>query len=172
MLSLGLSGLYAQKESQKLKIYKATVFPMNVASSRVKGALYENKDSSIVISNSYVKKDFATNNFQTTEIHVRDIKNIRIRRKNKTGKNLLIGTLIGVTLGGIVGYAQGDDSCTSGWCFWSLTAEDKAVLNGMGFGVLGAGIGALSASFSLKIDINGNPMKLDRLRKYSIKKFH
>ena len=69
-------------------------------------------------------------------IDIADIKAIRIVKKSKAW---LYGLSIGIAAGAILGYAAGD---TGGlpFEFW-ITAEQKALVFGIAFGVLGALIG-------------------------------
>lgn len=60
--------------------------------------------------------------------------------------NAGIGFGVGAGIGAMVGLLSGDDECGSGsfGCVLAFTAGQKAVSAGIGFGLLGAAIGALA----------------------------
>lgn len=59
-------------------------------------------------------------------------------------EGLAIGGLGGAVLGAGLGFAAGDDHCTSNsFCILQFSAEDKAVLAGIVWGSIGLGLGAL-----------------------------
>lgn len=68
-------------------------------------------------------------------------------RRSHARRGLGMGALIGVTSGAFMGYTSGDDK--GGWVF-ALTAEEKAVVYGVGLGftglVIGTIVGALQVS--------------------------
>jgi len=169
--------LSAQEKEQKIKIYKTWVSFNNVPFN-VKGVLYEVKDSSILVSNSLLVREYTSGRFKSADLHINTIEKIRIRKKNKVGKAALIGGISGFVIGAIIGYAEGDDPpCSTG--YWgggceSYTAGQKALINGASFAIVGGGIGALVGLIKIKIPINGNIENFNnsknRLKEYSIKK--
>jgi hypothetical protein len=156
------------EKDKKLKIYK-TWISLNNEPKVFKGALYEINDSSIMVSNSFVKKDYSTGNFTLSKINYNDIENVKLRAKNNVGKGALIGTISGLLIGGLIGYLEGDDP-PEDW--FAMTAGDKAVTAGVGMAACGAAIGALCGLIQIKIPINGNlgnyNRNKNRLNQYTI----
>lgn len=170
-----LNSLNAQDTIQKIKIYRTWV-SLNSEPFKIKGVLYEIKDSSILVSSSVVIQDYSIDRFEVANLHINNIETIKTRRKNNIGKGVLIGAVSGFVLGGLIGLISGDDPpCTSGSliCF-RFTAEEKALGTGVPLAVGGAGIGSLIGSIKVKIPINGSINSYNRnknkLREYSIKK--
>ncbi len=56
-----------------------------------------------------------------------------------------LGFLIGAGIGAVVGYSDGDDHCDDdgGWCIFTFTAKEKAVLGGVVLGGTGAIVGLI-----------------------------
>lgn len=142
--------------AQKVKHYKTWVtFTDDI---RIKGTFYSaDKDGLILIGED----------LNETRIDPKTIKTISFRRKGSVGKGVWIGALSGAVVGGIAGYASGDDE--PGW--FSSTAEEKAVGNAIFFAFPGAGIGALFGTKRTIYDINGDYQAylalLDELNSYS-----
>ncbi len=172
MIALAVSGLSAQDTTKKTKIYR-TWISMNSEPFKIKGSLYQVNDSSVFVSNALKIQDYSENRFETVELHVKDIKIIKTRKKNSVGNGALVGAISGLVFGGLIGYASGDDSCPPGtWCIISFTAEEKALMLGVPLSIVGAGLGALIGSAKIVIPINGNAITFNQnkkeLRKYSI----
>jgi len=173
----GLNSLNAQDSIQKIKIYRTWV-SLNSEPFKIKGVLYEIKDSSILVSSSVVIHDYSTDRFEMVELHINNIETIKNRRNNNIGKGVLIGAITGFAVGGLIGLISGDDPpCTAGLaCIFypSLSAEEKALMAGVPLAVGGAGIGALIGSIKVKIPINGSINSYNRnknkLGEYPIKK--
>lgn len=167
-----LNSVHAQGTIQKNKIYR-TWIELNREPFKTKGALYELKDSSILVSNSLVIQDYSTDRFETVKLHINDIETVKIRRKGRIGRGVLFGALGGFALGGIIGLASGDDD-PNDCVFFCLSAGDKALLAGIPLSITGAGLGALIGSLKVKIPINGNISNFNsnksKLRKYTFKK--
>jgi hypothetical protein len=67
-----------------------------------------------------------------------------VRRVRGALEGLGIGFGVGAVLGAGIGFADGDDECSSeGWCILIFSAEEKAMLGGFAFGVIGGGLGLL-----------------------------
>lgn len=140
----------------------------------LEGALYQVADSSILISNSLITEDYLSNNFTISSLNISDIESIAIRRKGTFGRRVLVGTLTGFAVGAIIGAASGDDPpCQSGeWCLFDFSAGEKAMMAGVGLGIIGAGVGAAVGSIKVNIPINRSMGKYKsekkRMRRYSI----
>ena len=165
--------LSSAQEDNIPKIYKAWI-TLNNNSPEVKGVLYDIKDSSISLTNSFSFSgaDYLSGNFKLTTINYNNIYRIKTRRNNSVVAGVLLGTSAGVITGAIIGGSQGDDPpCASFICLFRMTAKDKALLGGVLGAFAGAGVGALSGLITIKIPINGNIQTFnknkDRLRKYS-----
>ncbi|MGB5270276.1 MAG: hypothetical protein WBM77_03750 [Maribacter sp.] len=81
-----------------------------------------------------------------------------IKTKRSAGHNIFLGAAIGAGTGAILGLATGDD----GWFSQGETTGMAGVL----FGIMGTGVGAISATFK-KSDtyyINGEPTKWKAFR--------
>lgn len=63
------------------------------------------------------------------------------RSLRAAGEGFLIGAGAGIVGGAIAGFADGDDPPCDEWCFFNMTAGQKAVLLGVVFGSLGGLIG-------------------------------
>ena len=168
-----LNSLNAQDTVPKIKIYRTWVY-LKSEPFITEGVLYQVNDSSVSVSNSLVKKDYSRGSFKVENLHINDIETINIRKKNSVGKGVGFGAMAGFTTGAIIGWASGDDPPCSEMACLRYTAGQKAVISGIAIAFLGAGIGALIGSASIKIPINGSFSKYNRnknkLRKYSIKK--
>lgn len=162
------SKLQSTKKDKKLKIYKTWISFNNEPKVMhgALGVLYEINDSSIMISNSLVKKDYSSGNFRLSDISYKNIDYIKLRAKNNVGKGALIGTISGLIIGGILGFGSGDDNPEG---LFAMTAGEKAVLAGTGLAICGAAIGALCGLIQIKIPINGNLENFNRNKNKLIK---
>jgi len=162
--------IQTKDNNQKIKIFRIWV-SLKSDPYKIKGVLYEVKDSSVFVSNSLVIQDYSVDKYEVTKLHIADIETIKIRRKNRIGNGVLIGSLTGFVVGGIVGLVDGDDPPGT---LLRLDAEDKAIMMGVPLAVIGAGIGALFGSSKITIPINGSMDNYNRnkekLRTYSINK--
>jgi hypothetical protein len=102
------------------------------------------EDSSIIYRNY--------SNFETSKIMVSNIKQIEFRRKEKIGRSILIGTVSGFALGGIIGLATGADSNT--WPYF--TTEEQTLIAGTLLAIPGAIVGAVVGTMKIKVPISGN----------------
>ena len=147
----------------KPKIYKTWV-SLNKEPFKIKGVLYELKDSSTLVSNSVIIKDYSTNKFETINLHMNSIETIKIRRNNNIGRGVWIGAVSGFVIGGLVGLVGFQDD---------MMYPSTALIIGIPSAAAGAGIGALVGSFKVKIPINGDmnnyKMQKKKLKKYSFK---
>jgi hypothetical protein len=68
-------------------------------------------------------------------------------KRSHAGRGAGIGFLAGLVIGGAIGYASGDENCGgSGWGSLCIEKSELAVAAGLGFGLVGIGIGALVGS--------------------------
>jgi len=158
------------------KIYKTWITVGG--GGKIRGTLYQTKDSSIVIANSFNKLVLQSGKFDLSTIDFRNIYLIEAREDNVVSKGLwkgaLAGFLTGAVAGIITGFASGDDENCLILC---MTAEEKALLGGLSFGLLGIPVGAgvmaiiTSSSLKITIPISGNFERFnenkDRLKQYS-----
>jgi hypothetical protein len=137
--------------------------------NELEGVLYEINDSSISVSNSLLREDYSTGKFKISKINFNNIDVVKTRMKNNVVRVALFGALTGFVAGGLAGLISGDDPPG----FLSFTAGEKALLYGLGFGVGGAGIGALEGLVKIKIPINGSLENFNRnkirLKRYTIR---
>ena len=152
---------------EPLIIYRTWV-KLNIAPYKHEGALYQIKDSSIIVSNSLVVQDYSLNRFELTNLAVTNIETIYARRNNSIGRGALQGALAGLAIGVITGFLSGDDPPG----FMSYTAKEKAQGYGIVFSTLGLGIGALVGSMKISIPIGGSIHNYEQnkilLKEYSI----
>lgn len=130
----------------------------------IKGLLYNVKDSTILVSNSFKWKDYEAGNYEVTKIDFEDIRLITYRKNGIIGKSMFFGAFSGAAAGAIFGCSLGDDPpCGGGICFRS-TAKGKATFFGTTLGFVGLGLGALSA-IKIRIRIRGDYGKFNKDKK-------
>ena len=148
---------------------------------KMRGTLYQTKDSSIVIANSFNRLVLKSGNFDLSTVDFKNIYLIETREDNVVSKELwkgaLAGFLTGAIAGIISGFVSGDDVCEGTFCIFRFSAEQKALMGGLVFGIIGlpvgAGVKAIITSSSLKITIpiSGNYERFnenkERLKEYS-----
>jgi len=144
-------GLKAQNTKQKVRVHK--VWITLVDGTKMKGSLFSADKLGLKITN---KNSFDVANL--ISIEARKIDNIKIRRKGQIGRGVWIGVLAGAATGVLIGFVSGDDEPG----IMSFTKESKAIGLGIAFGVLGTGVGALTATAKKKIIINGDTMNYER----------
>ncbi len=152
--------IQAKDSNQKIKICRIWV-SLKSNPYKIKGVLYEVKDSSILVSNSALKKDYSMGQFEVVEIQISDIRKIKIRRENSVVNGIWIGALSGFVVGGTIVLLEGDDV--------GLT-----IIAGPFFAAIGVGVGGFLGLIKIGIPINGSMnnynINKDKLRKYSINK--
>ena len=165
LISTGFN-LFGQAIPDTFKILKAKVCGIH-NSINTEGALYAINDSCILISNSLLKRDYYSGNYEVSPISVNFIKTLTVRGDKDVGKGALIGFGAGVLLGAIVGLSQGDDpKCTTSfYCGMKsrTIAEEKALVGGIISGIIGASVGAIIGSTGKRFTINGS---VDNYREY------
>jgi hypothetical protein len=162
--------LTAQEDTlQKSKIYKTWISFGDMFN--INGILYQIKDSSILVAETHSQKDLLSGNYQIKRINYNNfhnVQNIKVRRLNNVVGGALVGLLGGVITGAIIGSISGDDPSNQ---IFGYSAEQKAIIDGVFLGILGAGIGCLIGGIRIKIPINGSFVKFTdnktRLRRYS-----
>lgn len=146
--------------SQKKRNYKAWVTLTD--ESKVKGILYSVNEEGILVMDEGLLDTVAFLN--STEINI-----LRLRKKGNIGKGAWIGAASGAIIGGIIGFADGDD--TPG--ILSMKAEEKALAAGVGLAVPGTGVGIIIGSVRKKYDLKGNPKTyqnlVSELREYAMR---
>jgi len=172
-------GLFIYQEisaQEKIKVYSVWLDQIELG-YKVTGFLYDANDSCLLVSYDHAKKGFKNEPTVFSTFAAKDIGTIKLRRKGAVGKRILIGASVGIVLGGIIGFAQGDDepntTILSIFTDPAFTKEDKALF-GMYTGAIGGSIiGALLGAVKIKIPINGNrslyKSNLHNLKGYSYK---
>lgn len=146
------------------KIYETFVY-LNNQKSIVKGILYEIKDSTLLIANSVSKTNYLTGNFQTSNIDIKNIQVLSLRRTNNIKRNAFIWGGIGLAAPLILLFTSGESSQDPLIQFVAYTSAPILSL-------VGAGAGALLGSMRINIPIDGKYENFKenelRLKKYSI----
>ena len=137
-------------EVKRIKLFNAWVFKND--NTVIKGMLYSADLNGITLAknNTFTESDFVI-------IKVAEIAKIKLQKKGQLGKSALIGGVAGAVVGGLIGYSRGDDENI----IFSMSKEDKAIVNGLGFGVLGGGLGLIMGTAKKQIIIDGNQRKYD-----------
>ena len=187
--------IQAQTDSALTRdIYRAWIIPVKKASARPwspptersqvnQGVLYEIKDSSVIIVNSFIEEDYQKDNFDVTKVDARSIDVIKIRKKGNAGMGILIGAISGIAVAGaldLIIYSnwkkvEGANSLEEGLNYIFVQTPQFIPVIASSIGLLGAGIGigAAAGSTSIKIPIKGSQKLFDknrsRLNDYSIK---
>jgi uncharacterized protein (TIGR02145 family) len=167
----GTLALHAQPRSDKPnKLYK-TWISIEGEKHKKTGALYEVRDSAVILSNSYLATDYLSGkNFELSGVKVKNIHVLSLRRNKAVGRGALIGGLSGATLGMVLGLTSentaSNEKANSGITFTA------SVLSAVFLGTCTALIGAAIATHKSKYHISGNQKQYDklksRLKKYSI----
>jgi len=148
------------------KLYK-TWIKMKNKPHKMKGVLFEIRDSSIMVSNSLNREDYVNGQFDVLKVDIRMMDAIKIRTQNNGWKVANMGYYSGLLAGGVIGCVY----------FWSSPEGDDDVLVDSSMGaflgtILGGIIGALIPE-NINITINGSQAQFEKnknmLRSYSIK---
>lgn len=149
-------------------------------SGTIQGALYELRDSSIILATSTRIKDFKANNYSLVKIQATNIKKIKLRNSEAPLIGFAIGASSGAVAGAAIGFAQGTTpgTCAPGqifFCSRRISATEKAIKNGIR-GLTGAGLAGYIACSIIKkkFIVEGNLLTYQRIKlkleKYSIAK--
>jgi len=139
------------------------------------GALLLLKDSSILVSNSFVKEDYYNGNYEVAELYIEDI-NLISTRKRRTG-GALLGGVIGLSVGFLAAsIAEGPPSTSSP----GPSGYNPLIIGSIGPGGGGAGLeygylipaggligaitGGIIGGMKIEIPLNG------RMENYNLKK--
>jgi hypothetical protein len=170
VILLSIPFLSTAQEDTIPKIYRAWI-TLNNNSPEVKGVLFETKDSSISITNSFSRSDYLSGNFNVTTIYYNNIYKINARRNNSVIAGFFLGAAAGAITGAIIGGSKGDDVCPAHHlCLFQMTAGQKAALGTL-CSIPGATTGMIIGQIRIKIPINGSIQTFhknkERLKKYS-----
>ena len=142
---------------KKPKTYNVSIKTVN--NKMIRGKFYAVNDSQLVLVKS-------NNNHQY--IPAENIRSFSAQRKNSALRGALIGFGIGAVTGIITGLASGDDPVYNEPVYdpfsaivvglnnaFAMTAQEKAVMGGLGLGISGAVIGAVVGAVAKKTFIIG-----------------
>jgi len=136
------------------KLYK-TWISVRGDNNKVKGALYEVRDSCLIISSSYQKDDyFKGDRYYLRKLNVSDIEAVSVRRNKAGGRSILIGSLSGIGLGAVMGMlttTPGGNEQEQG-----ITKVSAALVFGLIFGIAGGVIGAAFSPIKTRVAIHGD----------------
>jgi|GEM_PF-2178624 len=164
-----LNNANAQEQNLMNSDYKCWIYAdtNNVLSSRI-GVIYSVADSGINYAPLKHGKIIMSDNVQF--MMADKIDKINVRKSGNSAIGILAGFGIGFLIGGLIGYAQGDDEPG----YISVSAEGKAVVLGHILSLPGMILGGIVGSWRVTIPINRNQnnylMQQERIKKYAIKK--
>ncbi|MGD9344413.1 MAG: hypothetical protein PVH84_01035 [Candidatus Aminicenantes bacterium] len=133
-----------ERRGANIEIYKRNSYPKikgegtpwETSFPDLIGELIAVKDSSLLLKDAGTGTDLS--------VKVAEIKVIKIAKKSNFLKGVGIGFIGGAAFGAFVGFASGDDR--PGWIAFS--AEQKAAMVGLAFGVIGIIIGGIYGATS------------------------
>jgi hypothetical protein len=157
--------------------------PPPKSSPVTKGFLYEVKDSSLLIDDSFSEKRHYMDESVLTQVDARSIDVIKLRKKGNQGTGILIGAVSGLLAAGAVDLiiysnwqkAEGSNSLEKDLNYMFVQAPQFIAVIASTLGLLGTGIGigAAVGSASIKIPIKGSQKLFDknkyRLNDYAMK---
>lgn len=115
----------------KVKKHGAELLIQKKDGQRIKGELLTVKGSNLLLKDS--------SSLSGLTLDIGEINSIQVVKKSKLFQGLGYGLLIGGGSGAFVGFMSGDDK--PGW--FSMTAQQKALLGAIGLGILGASLGGI-----------------------------
>ena len=136
------------------RLYRSWIKPMGNR-SLMEGALFDVKDSSILLSNSYKKAKYQNGLYDVSKIDAGSIDVIQLRKNHKKRNGILIA---GVTLfiaGLTIGIFTSANAENKGTTFVLTTIPTLAITG------IGVGIGALFGSVKKKYTIRGSQQQFD-----------
>lgn len=167
----------SQNDSIKTKKIYRTWIKTYDAPHKMKGVIFEIKDSSITLVNPLKRLNFYQGNFDVPKVDVRNIDVIHIRKRNSTQTGFLIGIFSGALAGGIIGYVASkplDESEGENWevTFSRLGTFISTASTAVFGAALGVGIGIAVGSIRKTIKIHGNQQQFElekqKLNSYSL----
>lgn len=158
----------AQEPNNLKSKYKCWIYyDSTSAYSNLKGIIHSVADSGIIFATSISGNTFKEDDRQLRYLEISNIEKIKIRKKGNVGRGILIGAGVGFLVGGLIGYASGDDN--PGW--FSMTAEAKAVALGTALSIPGMLIGGIAGATRITIPIsrkqNRYKMQQAEIRSYT-----
>ncbi len=146
------------------KTYKITLTTSdNVVA---KGYLVALTDSAVNISSKPGKGNrYGSESSPVVSFNYNKIKKVTLKRKGSAARGLLIGAASGALVGALAGYMGGDDTPNGRFFCLCFTAAEKARMGAVGYGSLGAGIGAaIGEGIHKTFIINGDKQIFDSLK--------
>jgi hypothetical protein len=174
IMMLATSILKAQHDTLGSSKYKCKI-GLTDTKKELQGEIYKTDDTTITIKKSmYGEQGYNRTESALMPIPVKRIDYISIYKKGSAEKGLIIGGMAGAIIGGLIGYASGDDEPTPGQLeLFLLTAGEKAGMGAVIGFIPGALIGLAAGSSKIIIGIHGNADRYKSRRKaldnYSIK---
>jgi hypothetical protein len=154
--------LQAQVDQETVKSYSTWVVPVKRGPT-IRGLLYEVKDSSVVITNSTLKRDHDAGKFTAEEVWAKDIKAIHLRKKGAQGTAILVGGLSGALVGILVGIASNSHGGPE-----ELENEydkGKMIVFPLLFTGIGVGIGGMLGGIKKQLPLKGSQAQFNLSRK-------
>ncbi|MFN8207260.1 MAG: hypothetical protein U0T82_07615 [Bacteroidales bacterium] len=126
---------------------------------KIRGVLYETRDSSILISRSLIRSDYPSLQFQGSELNYSQLGDIRIRRLNSIPRGAVIGGITGFCIV-FIGTSLNEEVPLWASFLFSIPAAGTT-----------AAIGALAGAVKIRIPLYGNyqaySINRDKLNYYS-----
>ncbi len=143
------------------KLYK-TWITFNGEKGKLKGVLYDTRDSSILVSDSYNKTNYMDGKYNLKKVEVSKINDITVRRQNAIGRGVLFGGLGGVAIGAVIGLTA-ENTATDERANAGFKATG-AIFTSIFMGACGAAIGAVFGTICTKVHLHGNQKQYLRNR--------
>ena len=128
------------------------------------GAILLLKDSSILVSNSLVKEDYYSGNYEVAELYINDINLISQRRRAGPLGGALLGAVVGLGVGALTArIVEGPThTSSSGWPDFSRISYYVFIPAGA---VVGGITGGIIGGIKIEIPINGSMENYNRKKK-------
>jgi hypothetical protein len=87
-------------------------------------------------------------NATKVDVRLNELRGLSIEKRGSFLKGLGIGVLSGAVTGALLGFLSGDDKQEqeNRWAILSFSAEQKALVSGLFFGVVGGAIGGIAGA--------------------------